>query len=113
MLDYSYFAVRSLDDCYSLSFITFGLQLTALQLPTTNRLGARGASLCDHVSGPVLVPFKDSGVRTRRLAPVRFPSQRRSESEPLERSFAANCVVRRGDWYRVTADGSFQFVGRI
>ncbi|HEX4152592.1 MAG TPA: glycosyltransferase [Steroidobacteraceae bacterium] len=98
---------------YSLSFITFGVPLTALQ-----------ALLMDG-SAPAVTLFAIT-LGARLLLHLRARPPGRPVSHLLafpvrdvlslglwSWSFAANFVVWRGDRYRVTADGSFQFVERV
>jgi ceramide glucosyltransferase len=97
---------------YSLSFITFGLPVTALQA----LLAGGSAPAVDLFAITLAARFllhlraRASGQAASHL--LAFPVRDILSLGLWSWSFAANCVVWRGDRYRVTSDGSFQLVER-
>jgi ceramide glucosyltransferase len=98
---------------YSLSFITFGVPLTALQALLMDGSAPAVTLFAITLGARLLLHLKARPPGRPVSHLLAFPVRDVLSLGLWSWSFAANFVVWRGDRYRVTADGSFQFVERV
>ena len=97
---------------YRLSFITFGLPVTALQAALT---GGAAPALCLFavtLAARLMLHLQSRAAGNAAAQLLALPVRDVLSLGLWSWSFAANRVDWRGDRYRVTADGSFQLIGR-